>query len=98
MPWHRSFKIALIVAAALLASGATLAWAAGIVGGHRADHIGTFEPISRHLAPAGTPLRPTATTGRTTIATAPSTSVAPPTRDRTTTTTTGDDNGRHNDD
>ena len=36
--------------------GRRVAWAAGIVGGHRADHIGTFEPISRHLAPAGTPL------------------------------------------
>jgi hypothetical protein len=85
MPWQRSFRIALIVAA-LLASGATLVWAAGIVDGHRADHIGRFEPISRHLAPASAPLRPS--TGlRPTIAPA-----------STTTTTTGDDNGRQNDD
>jgi hypothetical protein len=86
MARQRTFVIALIVAAALLASGATLVWAAGIVDGHRADHIGRFEPISRHLAPASAPLRPS--TGlRATIAPA-----------STTTTTTGDDNGRHNDD
>lgn len=98
MPVHRSLTIALMLAAALLVSGATLAWAAGIVGGHRADHIGTFEPISRHLAPAGPPLRPSSTDGRPTIATTPATVAVTPTRDRTTTTTTGDDNGRHNDD
>jgi hypothetical protein len=86
MARQRTFTIALIVAAALLASGATLVWAAGIVDGHRTDHIGRFEPISRHLAPASAPVRPS--TGlRATI--------APP---ATTTTTTGDDNGRHNDD
>jgi hypothetical protein len=94
---HRSLTIALILAAALLASGATLAWAAGIVGGHRADHIGTFEPISRHLAPAGSRLPPSSTDRQPTIATTPATVAAPP-GDRTTTTTTGDDNGRHNDD
>jgi hypothetical protein len=86
MRWQRSFTIALIVAAALLASGATLVWAAGIVDGHRADHIGRFEPISRHIAPPTAPLRPS--TGlQTTIAPA-----------STTTTTTGGDNGRDSDD
>jgi hypothetical protein len=86
MPRQRTFTIALIVAAALLASGATLVWAAGIVDGHRADHIGKFEPISRHIAPASAPRRPR--TGlQTTIAPA-----------STTTTTSGDNNGRDNDD
>ncbi len=86
MPRQRTFTIALIVAMALSASGATLVWAAGIVDGHRADRIGRFEPISRHIAPASAPRSPS--TGlQTTIAPA-----------STTTTPTGDDNGRDNDD
>jgi hypothetical protein len=86
MPRQRTFTIALIVAVALFASGATLVWAAGIVDGHRADHIGRFEPISRQIAPASAPRRPR-TGQQTTIAPA-----------STTTTTSGDDNGRDNDD
>jgi hypothetical protein len=89
---HRSLKVALAVAAALLASGSTFAWAGGIVGGHRADHIGTFEPVSQHLAPAGTPTTVGARAPHdpeTTIAT------VKPDDDQT---AAGDDNGRSNDD
>jgi hypothetical protein len=84
---HRSLKVALAVAAALLASGTTFAWAGGIVGGHRADHIGTFEPVSQHLAPAGT-TRATIATVTTTTTTRPDDAPTAP----------GDDNGRSNDD
>jgi hypothetical protein len=95
---HRSLKVALAVGAALLASGTTFAWAGGIVGGHRADQIGTFEPVSQHLVPAGTtpkvaaraPHDPetTSTTVTTTIGNRPDND--PP--------AAGDDNGRSNDD
>jgi hypothetical protein len=94
---HRSFKVALAVTAAVLASGTTFAWAGGIVGGHRADHIGTFEPISQHLVPAGTP--PTAAARapldlETTIATVTTTGNRPDGDP----TAAADDNGRSNDD
>jgi hypothetical protein len=94
---HRSLKLALVVAAALLASGTTFAWAGGIVGGHRADHIGTFEPISQHLVPAGatpTVAAPAPQNPEPTVATVTTTGNRPDDKP----TAAGDDNGRNNDD
>lgn len=65
MRTRRSLKLVLAVVAAVLAAGTTFAWAGVLVGGHRADHIGTFEPVARHLVPATAPVTPgTATGGR----------------------------------
>ena len=97
MDSHRSLKLALAVAAALLASGATFAWAGGIVGGHRADHIGTFEPISQHLLPAGTTPAVAASAPHdpeTTVATVTTNGNRPDGEPPA----VGDDNGRNNDD
>jgi hypothetical protein len=58
MRTRRSLNLVLAVAAALLAAGTTFAWAGVLVGGHRADHIGTFEPIARRLVPASVPGAP----------------------------------------
>jgi hypothetical protein len=60
MRTRRSLKLVLAVAAALLAAGTTFAWAGVLVGGHRADHIGTFEPVARRLVPAPPSAKPTA--------------------------------------
>ena len=43
----RSIKLALLTVALLAGFGTTFAWASGLVGGRRADHIGTFTPTPR---------------------------------------------------
>jgi len=52
MARHRSVNLVVVASLALLGAGTTVAWAGGIVGGHRADHIGTFVPISPRISPA----------------------------------------------
>ena len=49
---RRSLRVAIVAGALLLASGTTFAWAGGLVGSHRDQHIGKFEPLSSHLIPA----------------------------------------------
>jgi hypothetical protein len=108
MRTRRSLNLVLAVAAALLAAGTTFAWAGVLVGGHRADHIGTFEPIARRLVPASVPGAPSgAPTAPPTTAsgasTAPATASLPTTTrvsddPKTPKTPTTDDNGRSNDD
>jgi len=58
---------------ALLGAGATFAWAGALVGGHRADRIGTFEPVAHRLIPAGAP-----DPGDSTPSTRPQTTTASP--------------------
>ena len=63
----RPLNVAFAVAAVFLGAGSTFAWASGIVDGHRADHIGTFEPSVRASSStvpgvATTTVAPTTTT------------------------------------
>ncbi len=51
---------ALAISFVLLALSLSLVVAAGMLGGHRADHVGTFEPIDQTFLPGPT----TATTPR----------------------------------
>lgn len=69
----RSLKLVLAVLVAGLGAGATFAWAGVLMGGHRADRIGTFEPaISNVVAP----VHPTDPASVSTTSSAPSPTVA----------------------
>jgi hypothetical protein len=73
MATHRSLKLVIAVSVAGLAAGTSFAWAGVLVGGHRADHIGTFAPtVSRPLVPTtsqAVPVPPTAASTRSATAT-----------------------------
>ena len=81
MRTRRSLQLALAASVAILAVGTTFAWAGVLVGGHRADRIGTFEPVARVIAPPGAPSSSgsTATTRHdtTSASLAPTDSLAP---------------------
>lgn len=89
MATRRSIKFVLALVIAGLGAGTTVAWAGVLIGGHRADHIGAFEPaISQRVAttdPVGPKDSGSATTtisvpARTTPATItrPASDAAPP--------------------
>jgi hypothetical protein len=85
---------------AVLAAGATISWAAMIVGGHRADHIGTFQPVSQRLVPAGSsnPVGSTVTAQPKATTVSPAPTVSSTRRRSGDSTPTTDDNGRSHDD
>ena len=64
MAGGKSFGVACAAGVALLAWGASFAWAGGVVGTHRDGRIGKFQPISGRLVPAGAS-RPTRTAADT---------------------------------
>jgi len=91
MRTHRSLKVVVAASVGLLATGSTFAWAGVLVGGHRADRIGTFQPVAHRLAP-GSQLPPL-----TTVQSQPRTTTSSIAPGETTGRTT-DDNGRDKDD
>jgi hypothetical protein len=78
MATRRSLKFVLAVLIAGLGAGTTFAWAGVLIGGHRADHIGTFAPATSNVvAPVG-PADPASVS--TTTSAAPRTTIGTTTR------------------
>lgn len=77
MATRRSLKLVFAVLVAGLGAGTTFAWAGVLIGGHRADNIGTFEPASSN---AFAPVDPNPISVSTTISGPPRTSVGTITR------------------
>jgi len=100
---NRTIRIALLAGAAVLVSGTTFAWAGGLVGTQRDEHIGKFQPFDSRLvpptaegnptrsndAPAGAHVTPTTATTGVHLPTGPHATTANPTSPATAATNDG---------